>query len=72
MVIKIVKHKSNFAYIYGSRIRKVPRCLNWAGDIPRNFNSLCGNENLEPRENFCSFLTNFLPISPLPKAYHYY
>ena len=43
----------------GSRIRKEPVCLNCGQDVPGNFCSVCGQENIEPRENFRSLLTHF-------------
>ncbi len=44
----------------GSRIRKEPVCLNCGQDVQGRFCTVCGQENIEPRENFRSLLTHFI------------
>lgn len=43
----------------GKRIRKEPICLNCGLDVPGRYCTSCGQENIEPRENFRSLLTHF-------------
>jgi predicted amidophosphoribosyltransferase len=44
----------------GGSIRKEPICLNCGRDVTERFCTNCGQENIEPRENFRSLLTHFL------------
>jgi len=43
----------------GGSIRKEPICLNYERDVTERFCTNCGQENIEPRENFRSLLTHF-------------
>lgn len=43
----------------GKNIRKVPICLNCQQTVEHRFCGYCGQENVEPKENFGSLLTHF-------------
>jgi hypothetical protein len=43
-----------------SQIRKEPICLNCGQQVSNRFCGNCGQENIEPRENFRSLLTHFI------------
>lgn len=59
MVYEGINHKKNFNYMSGNSIRKEPICLNCGWDVIERFCTNCGQENIEPRENFRSLLTHF-------------
>lgn len=59
MVYEGINHKKNFNYMSGNSIRKEPICLNCGRDVAERFCTNCGQENIEPRENFRSLLTHF-------------